>query len=80
MVKGTFSWFEKLKDEHQLQVFKRWRMVTTDVRKHWCLDEIRQDKKLVMYMLKEVSIDITGKKCLSKFNDLDIGWYTNYHF
>ncbi len=31
-----------------------------------------------MLMLKEVSIDITGKKCLSNFNDLDIGWYSRY--
>lgn len=78
--KGSYNWFEELEINHQLQIFKRWRMITTNTKKHLCLDEIKQNKKDVMIMIKELSTSFAGKKDLSNLNDLDRSWCSKYHF
>jgi hypothetical protein len=79
MRKGRFIWFMNLSEEHKLQVFKRWRMISTDIRKHWCLNDVVIDKKLVNIMLKEVRTNIVGEEDLTRLNDLDSSFRNIYH-
>lgn len=80
MKKGSYKWFMNLSDEHKLEVFKRWRRTSTDIRKSWCFNDIVINKEVVAIMLKEVRTDITGEEDLTRLNNLDSSWGRRYHF
>lgn len=46
--------FNALSLDEQLVIFRTWRKISTDPRKHWCLNEIKTDEKLVKKMVKDV--------------------------
>ncbi len=69
--KGSLSWFNSLTEDFQLELFRRWRRTSSDVRKSWCFNSIRADEGMVRLMLDELSKDICGNKTNYNFNNLD---------
>jgi hypothetical protein len=48
------KWFNNLTQEEQVTLFKRWRIITTDVRKHWCLNDIKEEPSMIKLILDEL--------------------------
>ena len=70
--KGSLSWFNSLTEDFQLELFRRWRMMTTDIRNSWCLSDIKKNEEVVKLMLGELSREFcSDKKTNYNFNNLD---------
>ena len=74
MKKGSLKWYNNLAEEYKIEIFKRWRRITSDNRKHWCFNDIKKNENIIKIMLQEVKTNITGKEDLSRLNDLGISW------
>jgi hypothetical protein len=48
------KWFNNLTLAEQVALFKRWRIITTDSRKHWCLNDIKKEPGLIKLILNEL--------------------------
>ena len=65
MKKGSLKWFLNLTEEDQVNVFRKWRIITNSNKKHWCLNELKLDLNDIKNMLKELRYENTD------FNNLE---------
>lgn len=63
---GYRPWFNSLSIEHQLEIFRRWRKITSNNMKHWGLNDIKESANDVSIMLKELR-----NNSISNFTSLD---------
>lgn len=54
MKKGYRPWFNSLSIEHQLEIFRRWRKITSNNKKHWSLNDLKKSVNDVSIILKEL--------------------------
>jgi len=56
--KYSEKWFNNLTLDEQVALFRHWRIISIDSRKHWCLNDIKETPGMIKLMLDELGANI----------------------